>query len=273
MNVPQIYVINLARSHDRRARMEAQFQKLGIKNYTIWPAVEGAQLSLEACPAYDGKTRRLFFGRDLTTSEVGCLLSHRGVYEHIAAQGLDAAIVLEDDCVLSEDFAAVVSAVMKLPVAWEIVRLIDSEKVYKQSIFITRFFKDYALARVRGTPGGGYGYLLTNAGAKKLLRKMQKNWVPVDTLLGQVVRTGIRAFGVMPSPVSHYEGPDGVSMIGHQRFDKTPVLFGNEKYVYPITRFLYKTSEIFLKRIPVLWWMVADFSIRRKIRACRTGPE
>lgn len=96
---------------------------------------------------------------------------------------------------------------------------------------------------------------------------MHKNWVPVDTLHGQVLRTRIRSFGVTPSPVSHYEGEDSPSLIGHQRFDKTPVLFGNEKYFYPFTRFLYKTSEIVLKRIPVLWWSLADFSIRRKIRA------
>lgn len=267
MNVPQVYVINLARSQDRRARMEAQFHKLGIKDYTIWPAVEGAQLSLKTCAAYDGKTRRLFFGCDLTASEVGCLLSHRSVYEHMVAQGLDAALVLEDDCVLSDDFVDVVSAVMALPVGWEMVRFISRKKVDKQSLPVAQFFKDYMLTRIRGYPGGAYAYLLSNAGAKKLLHKMHKNWVPVDTLHGQVLRTRIRSFGVTPSPVSHYEGEDSPSLIGHQRFDKTPVLFGNEKYFYPFTRFLYKTSEIVLKRIPVLWWSLADFSIRRKIRA------
>ncbi len=272
MNVPHIFVINLARSTDRRARMEAQFEKLGISDYTIWPAVEGASLSLETCSAYDGKTRRLFFGRDLTASEVGCLLSHRSVYEHMAAQGIDKAIVLEDDCVLSADFTQVISAVLDLPVAWDIVRFISRQKVDKQSISIARFFKNYAFTRVRGYPGGAYAYLLSNTGAKKLLRKMQKNWVPVDTLHGQVLRTGLRAFGVLPSPVSHYEGEDSPSLVGHQRFDKTPILFGNEKYLYPLTRFLYKTSEIFLKRLPVLWWSVSDLSVRRKIDRFLAGP-
>lgn len=265
MNLPPIYLINLARSQDRRAMMEAQLEKLGIHNYTIWPAVEGASLDLDRCDAYDGKMRRLFFGRDLTASEVGCLLSHRSVYEHMVREGIDYAIVLEDDCVLSEDFQEIVAQLQKLPVKWDLVRFISRDKVSKQCMPIARFFKHYMLARITGYPGGAYAYLLSQKGAKKLLSKMQKNWVPVDTLHGQVLRTGLKVFGVVPSPVSHYEGPEARSLVGHQRFDKTPQLQGGEKYVYPVTRFFYKVSEIILKRVPLPFWRLSKNRIARQI--------
>src|ERR1700722_9368909 len=106
---PPVFVINLKRSQDRRAEMTRRLDALGIP-HEFFEAVEGGTLDLRNLPAYDSARRRLLFGRDLRPGEVGCLLSHRGVYQRIVENGIEKSLVLEDDVFLSRDFPQVVRA-------------------------------------------------------------------------------------------------------------------------------------------------------------------
>src|SRR5215469_4062057 len=95
------YVINLARSTDRRAHITAELKKTGL-DYEIVTAVDGRELDLSdpalidpSMPYIDPSLPIVDTG--LAAGSAGAALSHLSVYRKIIADGLDKALVLEDD--------------------------------------------------------------------------------------------------------------------------------------------------------------------------------
>jgi len=244
-SLPEIFVISLEGAVERRRLITEQLSRLGM-DFRFFDAVNGRQLTPEQQNAYAGRRRRLLFGRDLTPGEIGCLLSHRGVYLRIAEENIPAALVLEDDAVLSGDLPGVLRALMQRPVEWDVIRFLSFGKTLGQSRVIGPLWGKYSLGRPRGMPGGAYGYLLSLRAAKALARNMRKNWVPADTLQGEIWRTGLlRSFNVLPSPVDYDDVIE--STIGDTRFDKTRSLKGWERRIYPATRLGRKLYEMGMK--------------------------
>lgn len=95
------FLINLDKNPERLAAADAQLRGLGV-DYERFPAVYGKALSREERRR---KVRRFrswcAMGRRLMDGEIGCALSHCGVYQEIVRRGLPCAAVLEDDCKLS----------------------------------------------------------------------------------------------------------------------------------------------------------------------------
>jgi glycosyl transferase family 25 len=236
-------------------------------DYHFFEAVDGRGFDLDTHPAYDGLRRRLFFGRDLTKGELGCLLSHRAIYQHMVDNNIPAAVVLEDDVFFKPDFPAVLQAIGQLPVAWDVIRFLAQEKTYKSGRVLGKIgFGPYVLARNWTTPGGAYAYMLTQNAARQFLRRMERNFMPVDTLHGYVWRTGLETFAVRPSPVSaDMETPSTIGMV--ERFDKTLKLSGGQKMLYPFTRAWLKFSELVCKRMTYLAAWPRDRGIKRALLA------
>ena len=113
------YVINLARSVDRRAHITAELKKTGL-DYQIVTAVDGRDLDLNDPTLVDPS---------LTTKTVsvagatGCALSHLIAYRNMIADGLDAALVLEDDVILPPDLGILADAVAGQLAGAEVVLL------------------------------------------------------------------------------------------------------------------------------------------------------
>ncbi|HTK84101.1 MAG TPA: glycosyltransferase family 25 protein, partial [Patescibacteria group bacterium] len=70
---PPIFVISLPSSVQRRAAMAARLNSIGA-SWRFFDGFDGSSLSPENYPDYDRTRRRLFFGKDLTPGEMGCLL-------------------------------------------------------------------------------------------------------------------------------------------------------------------------------------------------------
>lgn len=100
-----VFVINLASAVERRERMERLLSQEGIA-YTIFKATDGSALG-EADHEFWQNSR---VRKRLNSGEVGCFLSHLALWEHIIAEGLPGAIVLEDDLCLSAEFAQAVQS-------------------------------------------------------------------------------------------------------------------------------------------------------------------
>lgn len=246
MTIP-CFVINLKRSPDRRAAMVEKLSSLGI-DHSFIDAVDGKMMTDAQRAAYAPTRRRLFIGHDLTDGEIGCLLSHRDVYRHMIAQNIPFALVLEDDTILSPDLPAVLKAAEPLMAGGkaDMIRLLCRNKVYKRSRILAPLVGSYKLARPLGLPGGAYGYILSLKAARRINAKMEKNWVPVDTVHGQVWRTGLNVLSIIPSPVSYDEGGD--STIGNARYDKKAHgLCWWEAVLFPVTRLGWKLYEAFWK--------------------------
>jgi glycosyl transferase, family 25 len=109
------YVINLARSLDRRAHITGELKKTGL-DYEIITAVDGRDLDLSDPTIVDpslttciGLPAGAVGG--LPAGTAGAALSHLSVYRKIIADGLDKALVLEDDVMLTADIGSLADAV------------------------------------------------------------------------------------------------------------------------------------------------------------------
>jgi glycosyl transferase family 25 len=103
----RVYVINLARSPDRRAYIMAELRKIGL-DHEIITAVEGRELDMDDASIVDPS---LIARSAFPVGTAGCALSHLRVYQKIIEDGLDEALVLEDDIVLPADLGALADAV------------------------------------------------------------------------------------------------------------------------------------------------------------------
>ena len=97
-----VFVISLPDCHDRRAGISAALDGLGLP-FQFADAVDGRR---GLPPEYESQidraaTRRK--GRILTDAEFACALSHISVYRRIVSEGIDHALVLEDDVIPQPD--------------------------------------------------------------------------------------------------------------------------------------------------------------------------
>ncbi len=111
------FIINMPHSTKRREFMEKQMKDLDIL-YEIVPGTVGKDLTDEEFKALHDEsisfanekvTSLLYRGFEMSKTQVACAHSHARVYKMIQEQGLDMALVLEDDVVLSPTIAKLLS--------------------------------------------------------------------------------------------------------------------------------------------------------------------
>lgn len=104
--LPPAQIISLSRRPAKRASVLERAAAAGLEQVEIFDAVDGRELAAEGLSArgvrtysgwkLEGSTDR-FFSRALKWGEIGCALSHHGVWELARASKEDAMLVLEDD--------------------------------------------------------------------------------------------------------------------------------------------------------------------------------
>ncbi|KQT45078.1 hypothetical protein ASG43_12280 [Aureimonas sp. Leaf454] len=169
--------INLDRAADRRAFMERQAERLGL-GFERVPAVEAPAIS-ESDVARLGRS----WERPLTRPELGCFLSHHGIWRQVAS-GAEPVLVLEDDVVLSPRLPRLLPAMAAL----EDVDLVNLESFGRRR-FVGREAKPITqgagLLRLHRDKSGSAAYVLWPAGARKLLDRAERGAAPVDAFLHQ----------------------------------------------------------------------------------------
>ncbi|MFC4271207.1 hypothetical protein GQF03_12445 [Sneathiella chungangensis] len=245
--LPPVFVINRSKDIQRRTDMTERLAKVGVTPI-FFEAVDGYQLDVDTLPEYDREKRRRYFGKDLKAGEIGCLLSHKRIYEKMVAEDIPQALVLEDDVFLADDVKSVLEDIQETSLPWDLIRFVGHGKVFDIGYRrLCELRNGYSITRVPTSPSGAYAYLLTRKAAKRLLYFMQKNWVPVDIVHSRSWQTGLETFLIHPSPVvPDLEGP---STIGDERFDKAKQIKGLTKLLHPFYRFWYKLSNGAGKRL------------------------
>ena len=188
------FLINLDRSTDRLAKMEAQAQRIGLKFERV-PAVLGTAVPEHLRDKFyvDGQiTPRLKPG------EVGCYASHLLIYEAVRKRNLSHALVLEDDVVLEDDLIEVAKKVLDAaPSGWDIIKLCNNTT--RTAMSVAQIGSRHLVRYVRQPYLTG-GYLVSASGASKMFSpSVRTSAIDVDIRLPW--RFGLEVFGVLPEPV------------------------------------------------------------------------
>jgi len=117
-----IIVINLERTPKRKELIEAQFKKIGIKDYTFFPAFDSSNIINMSfvVPIIKGAG----LGRRLSKAEISIITSHIAALKHSQIMDYENTIILEDDVILCEDWETRLNTLEELlPTTWEYVYL------------------------------------------------------------------------------------------------------------------------------------------------------
>ncbi len=141
----KIFVINLLRSVERRKHITEQLEKLHLE-YEIFNAVDGTELTddflknnvdIDAFMKRPGSIR----GRK---GIIGCALSHKEIYKKIIQDGIQRALIIEDDIIFNKDIVPILNKLDSIKDSIEdkeLILLYTSS--IKDSVTLSNFNKRY----------------------------------------------------------------------------------------------------------------------------------
>jgi glycosyl transferase family 25 len=205
----KIFVISLDRAVERRDHMNQLCQKLGLQ-VTFVSGVDGRTLTAEQRNRYSPALARRIYGCEMTDSEIGCYLSHYGVYERMTREAIDTALIIEDDISCVDDLKRIVEQLAPLRAgAWQVVRLQSTKRSVSDPATPRAFGEsvgkvgDRDLCRLQNGILGGCAYMIRRPAAEAMLRYGRKIFMPIDQALDRYWENGIVPFVVRPLPVWH----------------------------------------------------------------------
>lgn len=254
----QCFVINLADDHARRASMTGQLEALDLR-YRLFPAVDGRALSEEALAQhYDPDTARVQY-RALSAGEIGCALSHLGVYRAMVSEGIGHALILEDDARLG---LAVPEVLGRLEAAYssEENTVVLLSYVDKYTRWGRRALGDgFQVVKPYQHSWRAHGYVVTLAAARSMAAALYPVWSAADFWKRFDDRGIVQVRAVVPycigladlSDASNLETERAINAEAGRRHD---LLFYLHRYLY--RRLVYQIAVrpfLRVKRQPKSW--------------------
>ncbi|MFN6969279.1 MAG: glycosyltransferase family 25 protein [Rheinheimera sp.] len=189
-----VFVINLETSPERYQYAEQQLLALGIQPQRF-NAVYGKNLSVQDIDAcYDKMTNQQQFRRSLSLGEIGCYLSHRGIWQYMQEHNIEVAIVLEDDIDIDAKLPDSIKQISGLT-GWDHIKLSDDRNTpAHQTMPLENGFK---LVNFKKVPNCATGYAISLQGVNKLLRR-EKFFRPVDIDLQFGHELDLQLFSLLP---------------------------------------------------------------------------
>ena len=195
---PQLFIINLERSGDRRKYMSDRLNQLSL-GFEFYDAVDGAELTEYDLGSYNCEKRLKAFGCDLTPNEIGCYLSHYRLYEKIMSENIQQAVIMEDDVEIADDFPKILHELNGAPDDWEFIRLAGTR--VRKGKEVAKLAGEYRVVRLLNTASGAQAYLINLRGAKKLLKYGREITRQLDMMIDRYWENGLRIMAVLPYPV------------------------------------------------------------------------
>ena len=194
-SAPQIFVINLERSEDRRKNVLKQLDAMEM-TYTLFPAVDGKK-GHPLFSRYNEKKRVRWKGKVLQAGQLGCFASHYLLWQ-ICVKDQRPMIVIEDDArFMKEQFVSFYNAAKDLPETYECIRLFENHS--KNNRFIkVQDMGDFSIAKFTKGHMRTTGYFLTPSGAQKFLNSSEQWFLPVDITMDRFWSNKVECYGVLP---------------------------------------------------------------------------
>jgi len=196
-------VINLERDRARLQRISQQLAPTGLA-WTRMPAVDGRALPLpEQQRLLDTATYRRRHGMEPAPGELGCYLSHLAVMRALLDSPHQAALVLEDDVLLTPALPAVLQGLLACRARWDLVKLSRVHSGTPQRV--QEVAPGHHLAVMFSRCTGSSAYLLSRRAAESYLAGMLPMTLPYDHVFDQGWTFGLQVRMVTPTPCIHDE--------------------------------------------------------------------
>jgi len=207
-------VISLEDSHGRRTRFSERAKAADTK--VDWQFFD-AHRELDSRLAYDTAKAARVHGRSLQPGELGVYSSHVGTWRALLEGDADQFVVLEDDTIVDWRALELIAKHDFSANGYDYVKLF-----YKRASPHIVLRTDYiingtSLVQLLGKPYGAQGYVITRAGAQKMLPACQTVVRPIDDQMDRFWEHGIPNLSLFPFPLMEEAGP---SDIGPARYEK-----------------------------------------------------
>ena len=184
-NPKKVIYINMDKSKDRKENIERQLNDTGLNNIERFSAIDGKKLNIDSYypkvieqeALKDIKLKRKQYGISLTPGGLGCMLSHKTIWEKLSKEKNNCYyLILEDDATVDINIKKKLNdAMSEAPKDWDIIYVGTSQQHDPEKIN-TYFSKT---KRIYGL----YGYLINKKGAKKALKYCFPSRYQIDTSL------------------------------------------------------------------------------------------
>ncbi len=192
-NCLSAFLINLDRHPDRLAAAQTRLAQAGVHAERV-AAVDGPALSPAERRAAVARFHALLArGRLYTPGQIGCALSHHAIYRRMIAESIPAALVFEDDVLLTPEFPASLAAAEK------------TVDVSRPQVFLFSDGTQQPLPRTdaafaRAACGDcSEAYLITLPAARELLRVNSPMVVTLDSWTRFAARGHIELYRATPA--------------------------------------------------------------------------
>lgn len=215
-----VLVINLDRSTDRWEQIQQRAFETGVTIERV-PAVDGTKIPQLEWQDFDTKKFHLFHGRRPKGAEYGCYMSHIRALRIVVERDLPYALILEDDAGFLPGFKQRLDAILSSGFSFDALKLYN----HRYSGFLLKHQTaagDRIGRCIHGPLGSSMGYLVTNQGAKRLLRSLLPMFLPYDIALERGWNGGVEVY-ITRDPLMQ-PSDDTTSTIGSYRSTKFPMV-------------------------------------------------
>ncbi|MCG8533752.1 MAG: glycosyltransferase family 25 protein [Pseudomonadales bacterium] len=144
----------------------------------------------------------------LTSSEVGCYLSHYRLIKKAYNAGFEHVGLFEDDVVAEPGLGDAIRSILTLGEEAHLVRLM-SLKIRKRKI-VQPLNEPFQLVRpVRGALGT-QGYILNREGMKRIIKAASTIYMPIDSFYDSFFVYNFNCFTIEPHAIYELEGPSNI---------------------------------------------------------------
>ena len=265
-------VISLKKSIDRREYIIKQCNQIGIE-YEILEGIDGSTLPENIRDEFVQARKNAYAPKGLPPSKwevtpgvVGCALSHINAYKKIVESNTDAALILEDDAILTDRL----KTLMENRIATKLLREGQVEIIQLAAVK-----SDYGylpeiklLDRVKLAPGltigkaakiipGASCYIISKSGAQKLLDNILPLRYESDQILANCAYFGI-AYYAVNQPLS-MQNRDLKSTITEQEGRKHSERVGRFKQYRRARKYIKHSILAFLRKTNLLQYYDQTF--------------
>lgn len=208
-------IIHLERSLERKPQVRKLKKNLPYRTKVV-EAVDGSNPDNDFSKSYIPRLLCPRYPFNLRSAEVACFQSHQKCWQEILDQGLDAALIIEDDVdIIDEEFTAAVELAMNEIKMGDLIRFPIKPREKPRSRSVKR--DNISIFEPTLVGLGTQAQIVTYDAARRLLERTERFDRPIDVYLQLRWKHGVRILTLWPNGVREHSSSLGGSLIGKEK--------------------------------------------------------